>query len=42
MAAPIPQELIADTLHELEQEFGAVSCETQAILGLTTLCSRSF
>ena len=31
---PIPQELIADTLSELEQEFGAVSCETQAILGL--------
>ena len=31
---PIPQELIADTLHELEQQFGAVSCETQAILGL--------
>ena len=31
---PIPQDLIADTLHELEQEFGAVSCETQPILGL--------
>ena len=31
---PIPQDLIADTLSELEQEFGAVSCETQAILGL--------
>ena len=31
---PIPQELIAATLHELEQKFGAVSCETQAILGL--------
>ncbi len=31
---PIPQELIADTLSELEQEFGAVSCEAQAILGL--------
>ena len=31
---PIPQELIADTLSELEQEFGAVSCETQLILGL--------
>ena len=24
----IPQDLIADTLHELEQTFGAVSCET--------------
>ena len=31
---PIPQELIADTLHELEQQFGAASCETQMILGL--------
>jgi hypothetical protein len=31
---PIPQELIAETLHELEQQFGAVSCETQMILGL--------
>jgi len=30
----IPQRLIADTLHELEQKFGAVSCETQMILGL--------
>jgi len=31
---PITHELIADTLSELEQEFGAVSCETQAVLGL--------
>ena len=31
---PVPQDLIADTLHELEQAFGAVSCETQVILGL--------
>lgn len=31
---PIPQELIAETLLELEQEFGAVSCETQVIHGL--------
>lgn len=30
----IPQDLVADTLHELEQAFGAVSCETQTILGL--------
>jgi len=28
----IPQELIAETLLELEQRFGAVSCETQIIL----------
>ncbi len=31
---PVPQDLIAGTLQELEQEFGAVSCETQIILGL--------
>lgn len=31
---PIPPDLVADTLHELEQAFGAVSCETQTILGL--------
>jgi hypothetical protein len=26
---PVPPDLIADTLQELEQAFGAVSCETQ-------------
>lgn len=31
---PIPQAIIADTLSELEQAFGAVSCETQRIVGL--------
>ena len=31
---PVPPDLIADTLQELEQAFGAVSCETQAIQGL--------
>lgn len=31
---PVPDELIADTLLELEQQFGAVSCETQTIRGL--------
>jgi hypothetical protein len=31
---PIPQELIAESLLELEREFGAVSCETQVIHGL--------
>jgi hypothetical protein len=31
---PVPQDLVADTLRELEQAFGAVSCETQTILGL--------
>lgn len=29
---PVPDDLIADTL--LEQQFGAVSCETQVIQGL--------
>ncbi len=31
---PVPDELIAETLVELEQRFGAVSCETQVIQGL--------
>jgi hypothetical protein len=30
---PVPDELIADALHELETHFGAVSCETQVIRG---------
>jgi hypothetical protein len=30
---PVPDELIADTHLELEQRFGAVSCETQTIQG---------
>ena len=30
----VPDELIADTLIELETQFGAVSCETQTIRGL--------
>ena len=31
---PVPPDLTADTLQELEQAFGAVSCETQTIQGL--------
>jgi hypothetical protein len=31
---PVPNELIAQTLFELEQRFGAVSSETQTIQGL--------
>jgi hypothetical protein len=31
---PVPPDLIADTLQELEQAFGVVSCETQTIQGL--------
>ena len=30
----VPENLIAGTLVELEQQFGAVSCETQIIQGL--------
>ena len=32
--APVPQERLAETLLELVQKFGAVSCETQTIHGL--------
>ncbi len=31
---PVPDETIADTVLELRQRFGAVSCETQTIRGL--------
>ncbi len=31
---PVPDGLIADALIELEERFGAVSCETQTIRGL--------
>jgi hypothetical protein len=31
---PVPDALVADTLSELEQRFGAVSSETQVIRGL--------
>src|SRR5262245_14644261 len=31
---PVPDDLIAETLIELETQFGAVSCETQTIRGL--------
>jgi hypothetical protein len=31
---PVPDDLVADTLLELEQRFGAVSSETQTIRGL--------
>lgn len=30
----VPDALVADALFELEQRFGAVSCETQTIRGL--------
>ena len=30
---PVPDDLVAETLVELENRFGAVSCETQTIRG---------
>ena len=30
---PVPDAAVADTLIELEEQFGAVSCETQTIRG---------
>ena len=35
-ARPVPDELIADTLLELREQFGSVSCETQTIRGTWT------
>jgi hypothetical protein len=31
--SPVPDDAVADTLLELEQRFGSVSCETQTIRG---------
>ena len=31
---PVPDQLVGQTLVELEQQFGAVSCETQTIRGI--------
>lgn len=39
---PVPAELVADTLLELEQRFGAVSSETQTIQGLWQHQGRSY
>jgi hypothetical protein len=39
---PVPGEIIADTLLELEQRFGAVSSETQTIQGLWRHQGRSY
>jgi hypothetical protein len=39
---PVPAEVIADTLLELEQQFGAVSSETQIIRGLWRHEGKSF
>ncbi len=32
--SPVPDELIADTILELREKFGAVSCESQTIHGV--------
>ena len=32
----VPDELVADTILELREQFGAVSCETQTIRGVWT------
>ena len=39
---PVPDEVIADTLLELRQQFGAVSCETQTIRGTWTFEAEVF
>jgi hypothetical protein len=39
---PIPRHLIAETLLEIEQRFGAVSCETQVIQGRWRAEGKSF
>jgi hypothetical protein len=38
----VPDELIADTILELREEFGAVSCETQTISGIWTRDAEVF
>ena len=38
----MPDELIADTLLELRQQFGAISCETQTIRGTWTFEAEVF
>jgi len=38
----VPNELIADTLLELEQQFGPISCETQTIRGQWTHAGQSY
>lgn len=39
---PVPDGLIADTLLELREQFGAVSCETQTIRGTWTFEAEVF
>jgi hypothetical protein len=39
---PIPEELLVETVLELEQRFGSVSAETQIIRGLWTHQGQSY
>jgi len=39
---PVPDDAVTDTLIELEERFGAVSCETQTIRGRWRLDAESF
>ena len=39
---PVPDDAVADTLIELEERFGAVSCETQTIRGRWRHDGQSF
>ena len=39
---PVPDELLAETILELEQQFGAVSCETQNIHGIWSHAGQSY
>jgi hypothetical protein len=38
----IPDELFAETLLELRQQFGAVSSETQIIRGIWDICMTTY
>ena len=40
--SPVPDDAIADTLIELEERFGAVSCETQTIRGRWRFDGQSY
>ena len=39
---PVPDAAVADTLLEFEEQFGAVSCETQTIRGRWRADGRSY
>ena len=39
---PVPEDAVPDTLIELEEQFGAVSCETQTIRGRWRADGASF